>query len=173
MDLAAILVASLSLVVAALALGWQVASWLLDDARLKTRMKQGLAGRGSVVSADVLRSGKLCDMKSMRDQGWDGPDLIGIEVANIGRRRAKISRVGLSLKRGGTGLSHTEANAWSPSLPHWLEPGESDTWYFELDDARALITATRGSIDPNAGGIVLQAITGTGKTAQTSRILEL
>lgn len=105
----------------------------------------------------------------MRQQGWNGPDLIGIEIVNVGRRRAKITQISATLVRGGMSLSHGESNPWSSPLPHWLEPAESATWYIDADDVRALIYATRRSIDPEAGGVVMSAKTATGGELVTRR----
>lgn len=173
MEIAAFIIASLSFVVAGLALGWQIASWAMDGPRVRATLQHGVLGRGGAVVSTVGRGGRLRDMKSMRDQGWNGPDVIAVLVTNHGRSRAKISRFGLQLQRGGMSVQYPAGNAWSPALPHWIEPGESATWYAELQDARALVVATRKSLHPRAGGVQMTVETGTGKTVRTRRKLEI
>ncbi|WP_200331224.1 hypothetical protein [Leucobacter sp. L43] len=173
MEVAALAIAILSLVLAALALGWQIAAWALDGPRLRATLQHGVLGRGGVVVSTVGRNSKLRDMSSMREQGWNGPDVVAVLVTNYGRSRAKITRFGIQLQRGGMSAQYPESNAWSPQLPYWLEPGESATWHAELQDAKALIHATRQTVRADAGGVFLTIETGTGKTVRTRRLLEL
>lgn len=173
MDVFALAIAILSLVLAALALGWQVAAWAMDGPRVRATLQQGVLGRGGAVVSTVERDGKLRDMSSMREQGWHGPDVVAVLVINHGRTRAKITRFGLQLRRGGMGVNYPQGNAWSPDMPFWLEPGESATWYAELQDAIALVQATRASVRADAGGVFMTVETGTGKTVRTRKHLEL
>lgn len=157
MEVAALAIAILSLTLAALALGWQVAAWALDGPRLRATLQHGVLGRGGAVVSTVGRNSKMRDMSSMQEQGWT----------------AKIMRFGIHLQRGGMSAQYPEGNAWSPRLPYWLEPGESATWYTELQDAKALIRATRQAVRADAGGMFMTIETGTGKTVRTRRVLEL
>lgn len=173
MEVAAISIAVLSLVVAALALGWQIAAWRFEGPRLRLTLQHGLYGHGGVVTDAVNRSRKLRDMSSLREQGWDGPELVAVEVTNHGRSRAKVARYAIRLKRGGTSVEYPQALLGSPELPHWLEPGESATWYAELRDAVALVQATRASLRRDAGGVFMTVETGTGRRLRTRRYLDL
>lgn len=173
MDVAALVIACLSFVVAGLAFGWQVAAWAMDGPRVHATLQHGVLGHGGAVVSTVDRGGRLRDMESMREQGWDGPDVIAILVTNRGRSRAKITRFGIQLKRGRMSAQYPAGNVWSPALPHWIEPGESATWYAELQDARALVFATRKSLHPKPGGVLMTVETGTGKTVRTKRKLEI
>lgn len=172
MEVTALVIAILSFFVATLALGWQVAAWRLEGPRLRATLQHGLFGAGGAVVAAVGHDGKLRDMSSMRHQGWNGPEVIAIEVTNHGRSRAKITRYSIRLKRGGMTVEYPRGNSWSPPLPHWLEPGESATWYAELRDAAALVSATR-TVHSYAGGALMSVETGTGKVVRTRRHLEL
>lgn len=154
MEIAALAIAVLSLIIAGLALGWQIAAWALNGPRIRATLQHGALGRGGAVLSTVGRDSRLRDMSSMRDQGWDGPDVIAVAVTNHGRLRAKVTRFGIQLKRGGMSAQYPASNAWSPGLPYWLEPGESATWYADMQDARALAYATRQSLRADAGGCV-------------------
>ena len=172
-DIAALVIASLSFVIAGLALGWQIATWTMDGPRVRATLQHGVLGRGGAVVSSVGSDHNLRDMSSMRSQGWDGPDVLAVLVTNHGRLRAKITRFGVQLKRGGMSVQYPAGNTWSPDLPYWLEPGESATWYADMQDARALVYATRQSVQPNAGGVFMTIETGIGQTVRTKRALEL
>ncbi len=105
----------------------------------------------------------------MREQGWTDGDVLGIEVTNTGRTRAKVTKFGMRLRHGGMGVGLLEGVAGSPSLPHWIEAGETATWYADLQDAHALVSATRSTIDPQAGGVRMYVETGIGRSVQTRR----
>lgn len=173
MEIFTLAIAILSLLLAALALGWQIAAWAMDGPRLRATLQHGLLGRGGSVVSTVGRDSKLRDMTSMREQGWNGPDVVAVLVTNHGRSRAKVTRFGLQLKRGGMSVQYPNSNEWSPELPFWLDPGESATWYADMQDARALVGATRASVQPDAGGVFMTIETGTGKSIRTRQHLAL
>jgi len=173
MELAAISIACLSFIVAALALGWQVAAWLLDGPRVRAVLQHGVVGRGGVVVTTVNKDARLSDMSLMREQGWRGPDVIGVAVSNLGRAKVKVTGFGVVLKRGGLSANYPLSNEWSPPLPHWLEPGESATWYAPLQDAHALVDTTRRTVNPRAGGAQMKIQLGSGREVTTARHLEL
>lgn len=172
MDIAALSIAILSIIIATLALGWQIAVWRLDGPRIRATLQHGVLGRGGAVVSTVGRDKRLRDMSSMVEQGWNGPQVIAVVVTNHGRSRAKITRFGIQLKRGGMSVQYPAGNSWSPALPYWLEPGESATWYGDMQDAQALIDATGRSIPADVGGVFMTVETGTGKTVRTRRHLE-
>lgn len=172
MDVAAFVLACLSLIIASISAAWQFAAWHLDGARIRTRLVHGVLGRGGVAFGEVRRDGRLKDMSTMHDQGWDRGDLLGIQVTNTGRTRAQITRFGMRLRSGGMGAGFSHGLAGSPALPHWIEPGESATWYADLQDAHALVSATRNVVDPRAGGVHMYVETGTGKSVATKQRLK-
>ena len=112
-------------------------------------------------------------MAVMKEQGWDGPELLGIEVTNVGRARLQVTKCSIDLHRGSMGASFPRGNPWSPALPHWIEPGTSETWYVELDDARALVRTTRKVIDGRAGGVHMTVELGDGRKVRTRHYLRL
>lgn len=172
MDWVAIGIACLSLLVAAMSLGWQVAAWALEGPRVKVQLREGVLGRGGAASAAVLRNSSPRDLSDMRREGFDGEDLIGIRVTNVGRAKVKIERYGVQLRRGGMSLEFTEPHSYSSPLPHWLEPGESGSWFLPMQDARALVYATRG-IDATAFGVRAFVELGDGRQRLTSAHLDV
>jgi hypothetical protein len=173
MDVAAFAVACLSLLIGALALGWQFASWRLDGPRARATLQHGVLGRGGAAAGPVGRRGILHDLSPMREQGWNGPEVVAIEVVNVGRAKLKITGFGIQLVRGGFNLGYPQGNAWSPQLPSWLEPGERATWYAELDDATALISTTKTTLQRDASGVKMYAELGTGRRVITPQALRV
>jgi hypothetical protein len=168
MTFTAIFIASLSLTVSGLSLGWQIAIWLMNGARVRVTLKNGVFGRGGVVLSEVEKNGRLRDMSTMRDQGWSGPDVLAIEVTNVGRQRAKVIRYGFRQDKKQPGIAYTDPGALNPALPVWIEPGESAVWYAELQDAVALVRATN-AVDGIAVSrrVRMYVELGTGKTLAT------
>ena len=56
MTFTAIFIASLSLTVSGLSLGWQIAIWLMNGARVRVTLKNGVSGRGGVVLSEVEKT---------------------------------------------------------------------------------------------------------------------
>lgn len=159
--------------VSGLSLGWQVAIWQMDGARDQATLKSGVLGRDNAVTADVAKSGRLRDMASMRSQGWTGPDVLAIEVTNVGRRRAKVARYGLHQGKGLPGVVYSDPGAFNPPMPVWIEPGESLTWYSELQDAVRLVRATNEAKRTPDGSVRMYVELGTGKTLFTRHAARL
>lgn len=169
MSQAALLVACFSLIVSGLALGWQVAMWLLNGGRVKAHLRHGVVGRGGVASGPVHRDGRRRDIASLRSQGWEGPEVLGVQVINTGRARVQVTAFGI--RQGGQSMSinYPSSNAFSPALPAWIEPGSSETWYAAVDDGTALIAAAGHSSNDLRMTITL----GTGKSVVTRHRLTL
>lgn len=142
MSTAAFVVAIVGLLVAALSLGWQVASWALSGRRVKVVLLHGVQGRGGFATGPVGRNSAPRRIDSMRSQGWDGPEVLAIEVINVGRVTVTIRSY--SVIAIGSGMSYTPiGNAIGKALPFRLEPGESETWYSDVQDAHALVRSVR------------------------------
>lgn len=173
MSQAALLVACLSLVLSGLALGWQVALFLLNGGRVRTQLKHGVFGQGRVAAGPVKMDGQRLQLSSLRAQGWTGPEVLGVEVTNTGRARVQITAFGIRQGRKGIAAYYPSGNSYSPTLPAWIEPGSSSTWYAELQDGAALIHAT-GRVGRRGVNELRMTITlGTGKAIVTRRRLRL
>ncbi|WP_420366969.1 hypothetical protein [Curtobacterium sp. L1-20] len=174
MSTAALLVSCFSLVVSGLALGWQVAMWLLNGGRVRVRLMHGVIGHGGVAVGPVRRNNRLLDHSAMRAQGWNGPDVLGIEVTNTGRARIQVTGFGIRQGNKGMSVNYPSGNAISPALPAWIEPGSSVTWYGELADGTALIYAT--AQNPAASGpreLRMSVSLGTGKSVTTPQCVRI
>ncbi|TFC57871.1 MULTISPECIES: hypothetical protein [unclassified Cryobacterium] len=173
MTFTAVFIASLSLIVSGLSLGWQIAIWLMNGARVRVTLKSGVLGRGSAVTANVEKNGRLRDMGSMRSQGWAGPDVLAVEVTNVGRQRTKVVRYGFHQAKGLPSVGYNDPGAFNTALPVWIEPGESTTWYAELQDAVALVRVTKAKRRSSVGRVRMYVELGTGKTLVTRNAARL
>ncbi len=167
MDVAAFVVACLGFLIAALALGWQIASWVMDGRRVSLRLLHGIAGRSGFAVGPVARDGAPRDISSLVQEGFRGPEVVGIEVTNIGRLPVKVT--GYGVQAVGTEWSFNPiGDAIGATLPHWLQPGDSETWYATGDDARRIMEAPSKRTPK---GVRMYANLGTGETKPTRRVL--
>ena len=93
-------------------------------------------------------------------------EVIGIAVTNVGRAPVRIDKYGAELVRGGMSF-HPLRDAIGPDLPFRLPPGETETWYARMQDARTLIYATeriRSDVSPDVRMLVTL---GTGDDIKT------
>lgn len=132
-------ISAVSLTLAALSLGWQVSLWLLGGRRIRVRLVHGVIGKGGVVSGPV-KAGAKADIASLRTQGFNGPEVLGVQVINIGR--LPVTLTSYTVKVFGGGMSYSPlADSIGPSLPFRLEAGESETWYVDFKYVRALASS--------------------------------
>ena len=173
MSEAALFVACLSLVISGLALGWQIAMWLLNGGRAKAQLMHGVFGRGGVASGPVQMLGRRLRLSGLREQGWAGPEVLGVRVTNTGRARLQVTAFGIRQGRKGMAANYPSGNEYSPDLPAWIEPGSSETWYADLQDGAALIHATKQSGMRGSNELRMTITLGTGKMIITRRRLRM
>ncbi|RBM16595.1 phosphoribosylamine--glycine ligase [Prauserella sp. PE36] len=167
MTLTAFVTGLAGLVLAAMSLGWQIASWLLSGGRVKAKLRHGVIGWNgtAAVVGDVQRDGKPNDIAPVRAQGGNGPEVLALEVANVGRAAVTITSYEARLKGTGTAFGPIRDHM-GPQLPHRLQPGERATWYIEMQSVRALVHA--GQVIAKGAREVDMAVTlGTGKRVAT------
>ncbi|RYV51009.1 phosphoribosylamine--glycine ligase [Pengzhenrongella frigida] len=167
---AGLAVACLSLVLSAGSIGWQVATRHLDGGRVRLRLVHGVVGAGGVAAGAVGRDSARRDLSRMRSQGFMGPEVVGVAVTNVGRAPVRIDRYSVRLKHGGFAFIPV-GDVLGANLPHRLEPGETETWYAEVQAARALVHSVR-SIERNVSDRVRMTVElGTGDVKRTRRTL--
>lgn len=166
MAVAAFVVSCVGLIVAALALGWQIASWLLDGRRVRVSLVYGLHAGHGAYTAKIKRGGALPDVERIRRQGYDGKAVLGIVVTNVGRATVRIQNYSLGLASGGWSVTPV-ADGIGPALPFRLPAGESETWYVDVADAPALLAAAR-TVHPGIRGRFRMSVElGTGDVKAT------
>lgn len=168
MVVAGFALACLSLVVAGLSAGWQVYAWVLDGRRVRLALVHGVLGRAGAATGLVGRDRAPNDLSRLRSQGFDGPEVVGVSVTNVGRAPVRIDRYGVQLVEGGMSFLPV-GDALGPELPFRLPPGETETWYAKVDDARALVFATRGVVRRVSNDVRMTVDLGTGDTKRTRR----
>ncbi len=168
----ALVIASISLLVAGLSLGWQPAQWLLSAGRPKAKLLHGVQGRGGLVTGPVEKSGAARNVGSLRGQGFDGPEVIGVQVTNHGRAPVTVDSITLC-PRGGTMRFMPQGELIGPQMPHRLEAGTNESWYVDADLANRLVAASRNALDEHISGVYMTVALGTGKSITTPTTLRM
>lgn len=166
MVVASFVVACLSFLIASLSVVWQVASWFLEGRRVKVALVHGVAGRAGVLTRRLSHPGGRIDISKMRNQGFDGPEVIGIAVTNMGRATAKIDNVVIELKKGGFSYA-PNSELLGPTLPLRLPPGETESWFADIAVAKALTSASKATGIEVSPRVRIRAHLGTGDTKVT------
>lgn len=166
----AILVAALSLVMAALSLGWQIAQYLLSAGRPKATLLHGLANGGEAYSGPVGADRTGFDLDRLRKQGMTGTEVVGVQVTNHGRAPVIVESVSLR-PRGGSMSFVPIGERIGPELPHKLEPGANASWFLDHAHAVRLADVSRSTAREKVSGVYMTAQLGVGKTIKTKRTL--
>lgn len=164
-------IAALSLVIACLSLGWQIASWLLDGRRVKLVLKHGARGHAGAALGPVGRDGAPRDLRNVRAQGFVDTEVLAVTVINVGRAPVVVERYAVVHESSGMSFSPL-ADAIGVNLPFELGPGRSETWYADMDDVRALNHAA-AAIDRRGGTVRMTVDLGTGDTKKTRERMRL
>lgn len=168
----ALLIAALSLVLASLSLGWQIAQWLLSGGRPRATLMHGVwQGPGAYVGP-VGKDGAGFDLTPLRRQGIEGPPVLGIQVTNHGRAPVVVESVQLR-PRGGVMRFVPVGERLGPDLPYTLEPGSNASWYLTADHATTLAESSRDVLGEKVTGVYMSAQLGTGKTVTTGQTLRV
>ncbi|MCQ9367633.1 phosphoribosylamine--glycine ligase [Corynebacterium falsenii] len=171
-DFIALVIASISLLVAGLSLGWQIAQWLLSAGRPKAKLLHGVQGRGGLATGPVEKSGEPRNFESLREQGFNGPEIIGVQVTNHGRAPVTVDRIALCT-RGGNMSVVPQNELLGPALPHRLEAGTNESWYMEADFGYRLVAASRAALHEQIRGVYMSAALGSGKSISTPTTLRM
>jgi len=166
---AAIGVSALSLIVASLSLGWQIAIWLMSAGRIRVTLQHGLlTGSGAAYLAPVNKKGKLRSLSHLAEQEVSGQEVLAIEVVNVGRAPVTVTRYGAHV-RGSDVTATPMRDAIGKELPFRLESGEAETWAIDIDSVRRLVDAGQ-VLEPGARVVDMTVDLATGKKARTRGI---
>jgi hypothetical protein len=166
----ALLISAVSLVLAGLSLGWQIAQWLLSAGRPKAVLLHGVWQGSGAYTAVVKQGGSPLDIAGLNRQGIVGPQVVGIQITNHGRAPVTVVRVTLRA-RGGTLSLVPLTELLGPSLPHRLEPGTNSIWYVDASNAITLAESSRDVLHQKVSGVYMTAELGTGKEIRTPQTL--
>lgn len=171
-EVIALVIASISLLVAGLSLGWQIAQWLLSAGRPKAVLLHGVQGGGGVVTGPVGKTGAPRDVERLREQGFNGPEIIGVQVTNRGRAPVTVESVALC-PRGGEVRFVPQLDLIGPELPHRLEAGTNSSWFMDADLGHRLVAVSRDALRERIQGVYMCVTLGTGKTIKTPTTLRM
>lgn len=166
----ALLLSAVSLLLAGLSLGWQIAQWLLSAGRAEAVLMYGLMQGTSAYVGPVGKGGRPFDLDKLRWQETVGPPVFGIKVINHGRAPLSVERVALCT-RGGVMQFIPIGDVLGPELPYPLEPGTNASWYVTEDNAARLAHTSRQVLGESVTGVYMTAQLGTGKTVRTPQTL--
>jgi hypothetical protein len=166
----ALVLAVLSFIASGLSVGWQIASWMMDGRRVRVSLLHGASGPVGSAVGKVGRNRRPRNLASVRAEGFTGNEVVGIAVTNIGRAPLRVDRYGVRLVKGGFSF-YPIGEAVGPTLPFRLPPGETETWYANVDDARALVASARAIGHKVPAEIRMEIELGTGDWKRTRRSL--
>ena len=172
MAIAALIVSAVGLLLAALSLGWQIASWTLDGRRVRVRLLHGSIGPSGTATGRVGRDKKPKNLSALIAEGFTQREVIGVAVTNVGRAPVRVDRYSVRLVRGGFSFSPM-GDAVGPTLPFRLAAGETESWFANADDARLLTTSTRSIGRNSSSEVFMEVKLGTGDVRRTRNTIVL
>lgn len=168
----ALLISAVSLVLAGVSLGWQIAQWLLSAGRPKATLMHGLSTGSGALVGPVTKAGQGSRLDRLREQGFNGEEIIGIQVTNHGRAPVTVENIALC-PRGGLTRFVPVGQRIGPDVPYQLEAGTNASWYMTFDHAHNLVRASRNALDEPVTGVYMTATLGTGKEIQTPQTFRM
>lgn len=169
-DVIALLISAVSLVLAGVSLGWQIAQWLLSAGRPKASLRHGVSGSLGTIVGPVTKAEPGLRTSRLRKQGICGEEIIGIQITNHGRSPVSVESVALCPRGGHTRFVPVD-QLMGPELPYRLEAGTNASWHLAFDHAHTLVRASRDALGEPVRGVYMRATLGTGKEIQTPETL--
>lgn len=170
MPLAAIVLALISLVIAATALGWNIAQFLLGGARPRAHLITGAITAAGLVTWP-LNNSSVEQVDALASQGLHPQRIIGVKVVNHGRAPARVQRWSVTGIGGGIILSPPVANGVGPSLPHDLAAGANAVWVVDIHAVAAAAAASNEVLNQQTELVRVTAELDTGKTLSSKEAM--
>ena len=168
MDVAALTVATVSIVLAAAALTWQVLTFLFTGARVKAELQVGAMGSSGVA---IGPPSTAMTPQALAEQDFDTP-VLAVRVRNIGRMSVNVERVAIRLEP--SKLEFRIDWGPNPTMPYRLEPQSSALWYFQFQQVLALgRTAVSSGVSQVPNVAHGRAHLGSGKRVDTPERITL
>lgn len=168
MDYIALSVAGFSLLIAVLSLGWQIAGYLLEGRRVRVKLLHGAQGHAGVAVGLIKRDRKPKNLDLLRAEGFKGPEIIGITATNIGRAPLTIEKYSIHAYKEKITFTPL-ADRIGPEFPFRLAPGESQSWYTEISNAKALLHGLEAVGSLRSRDVYMSITLGTGDLKRTRR----
>src|SRR5262249_14904712 len=133
MQVATLVIAVLGVVMSALSLGWQAATFVLTGGRVKAELYLSFGGVDSVIGTGIPSA----DEDQRRAEGPTGARAVML-VRNVGRLPVTVADRSLVARIHGFRISQ---GVWlGPPLPHRMEGGEATEWDIDSDAVKRLLT---------------------------------
>jgi hypothetical protein len=165
--LATLVIAIFGLVLSAISLTWQAATFVMSGSRVRASLRHGARGGASVVSGPPASQ----SFRALAEQGFTY-EVIGIEVRNVGRLAVQVTGVRAALPSG-VQVQETRSSM-GPGFPYRLEAQSSQTWFLPGEMARSAVAASaaigKGS-DP--ADVWMEVELGNGKVVRTKQRVSL
>lgn len=176
LQVATFCIAVLALVASVLALGWNIAQWLLTGGRARVELAVGFVEKISKryvlfpLSANGLEEAR----KGMEANGVDGDLAYFVTVRNIGRTALTVRSVQFRVDPTREAFGAIGGGDWGDKTPARIETGDSITIGMEADfvhRAGRAVRRKRKSLDPVL--MRAEAELGTGKSVISKAALLL
>jgi hypothetical protein len=133
---AALAVAVVGLVLAALSLGWQLASFFLAGPRVRVHIREGFRGADSV----LVGPPSTYTEKGLRDfeaRGYEA--VLGIEATNLGRLPASVVSVRFEIGNDQAAYIPAPGEPMNPQLPHRLDSHSVAAWWAPREEVENIV----------------------------------
>lgn len=144
-------VSIVALVLSALSIGWQAATFVLTGGRVKVELRVGAfhaSGSGMIHAA--VKDAASAWSGHEAAQGYTRPVLV-VQVRNVGRLPVTVTEWSVVAQPGGASFRPV-AGSIGPNLPYRMEPGTSETWAVDAGEVLNLakVSAATSKV---AGGV--------------------
>lgn len=185
MDVATFVLAVLGVVLSALALGWQAATFVLTGGRVRVELLVGAVRDNHGMVTMSARNPQPDWAASLVEQGYRHP-VVAVRVRNVGRLAVSVERwsivtllrkpqvvgpfaqavVQLSKREEGPEVVYPGLSLVGPDLPHRLEAGASVIWAAPFGEVNDLIAVTK-NVYSVAGKVAL----GDGRSSRSKDMI--
>ena len=142
MQVATLVIAVVGLGLAALSLGWQLATFFLTGPRVKVDLHEGFKSASGELMTGAASIYTNEGRAALERLGYT-EHVLAIEAINTGRLAATVN--GWSIEFGNGALYENPSDMLNPKLPYRLEPHTSQLWCAPVENLRAVEWK-----DPNA-----------------------
>jgi hypothetical protein len=165
LEIVTLVVAIVGAVTGVAALVWEAVTFVLSGSRVKVALVHVWLGGGSVAVTVPLSE----PIGKQPPSPHATVETLGVEVRNVGR--LAVSVTDWRIKIGPTELISLRGVPHNKQLPHRLDVGEENTWFVEVAQIHAAVSAAVGTFGPVE--IRARASLGTGKSTTSRNSISL
>ncbi len=159
-----LVVAILGFFLSGVSLAWQAATFVWSGSQVKVALRYGARNLSSVVTFPKWPA----TWNVLSSQGYTVP-VLAVEARNVGRLPVSVTKIEAVLESG-----HSLVQLEHPPerlLPYRLEPGSEQTWFIEMQNVSALISASQqvAGKELRPTRVSMRVHLGTGKAVTTGK----